>query len=660
MVRDRSRRIGFGPLPVVAALVCAPMLVSPVGAVNVPLQPIPVSATTGEKPQSKVWHYAGTWWAVLPTTSVTPTGTWLWRLESDHTWTSVLRLSASTGVQADAKRVGNVTHILLHGSAPQLVSVEYVPATNTYVAWSVRPTPTSISLSGSEIATIDIDSTGRMWLATESGTNVHVHYADSPYAAFTGPIALATNIATDDIAVVTALPDATVGVLWSNQATQRFGFKRHVDGADPTAWSADEVPADGSALPIGAGMADDHLNVAVATDGTLYAAVKTSYDSAGYAKIALLVRRPNVIPPADPWDPLYTVDTAGTRGIVLLNESTGTVRVIYTASEGANDIVYRESALSPIAFGTRQSLMAGSLNDPTSTKEKWGNEVVVLASGGGSAPGVLITSGAPTTTTSSSTSTSTTTSTSTSTTATTTSTSTSTSTSSTSTSTSSSSTSTSSTSSTTTSSSTTSSSSSTTSSSTTTVPSSTTTTTVPGFTDRPIDGRKLVIKRSSSGREKAVFVSKDPNALFPTPEGSDDPTSVGATVEFVSGSEGTSTLALPAGNWTLTPAGTIYKFKNKTAPDGTSAVKVALVKQGRGLKVVAKAVGLPLAGVHGSVGIRIRTGMLRHCARFGGTILRDEAGKFIAKDAVAADVVDCSDQELGSPSGAFLEQLPPP
>ena len=36
----------------------------------------------------------------------------------------------------------------------------------------------------------------------------------------------------------------------------------------------------------GAGMADDHMNVAVASDGTLYAAVKTSYDTAGYPKMA--------------------------------------------------------------------------------------------------------------------------------------------------------------------------------------------------------------------------------------------------------------------------------------------------------------------------------------------------------------------------------------
>ena len=130
-----------------------------------------------------------------------------------------------------------------------------------------------------------------------------MHYSDSPYTAFTGPITLANNINDDDIGVVTALPNDTIGVLWSNQTTRRFGFKVHVDGQLATTWSADEVPAAASALNVGLGMADDHLNVAVASDGTLYAAVKTSYDTAGYPKIAMLIRRPN-----GTWDPLYEVD----------------------------------------------------------------------------------------------------------------------------------------------------------------------------------------------------------------------------------------------------------------------------------------------------------------------------------------------------------------
>ena len=378
-------------LPIIAmamAVAVGLVLLSSRGAVitrasTTSLTPLVVSQDTGEKPQSKVWQYNNTWWAVMPNSS----GTYLWRLEGDNTWASVLKLSVSDNARADVKAVGGVTHILLHDSTPELVSVEHVSAGNTYQLWSLRATATSISLPGSETATIDIDSTGRMWLATENGSNVEVYYSDSPYSSFTGPIspALASNINDDDISDVIAIPPNKVGVLWSNQTTKRFGFRTHLDGADPNTWSADESPASQSALPIGAGMADDHLNMAVASDGTLYAAVKTSYDTSGYPFMALLVRRP-----AGTWDNLYALDTSGgTRPIVVLNEAAGTVRVIYTGS----GIVYKESPVSSISFGSAQTLMSGgSLNNATSTKQNWTNTLVVLAEGGGQANGVLVTS----------------------------------------------------------------------------------------------------------------------------------------------------------------------------------------------------------------------------------------------------------------------------
>lgn len=358
-----------------------------------PLATISVSTTTGEKPQSKLWAHAGTWWAVLPSTSASPSGTWLWRLEPSARWTAVLRLSASTSTKADARALGDVTHVLLYGSSPQLVSIEYVAATDTYRPWMVRPTATAITLPDSETATIDADTTGRLWLSTESGTSIRVHYSDPPYTAFGGPITLASNINGDDISVVTSLfPDPAIGVLWSNQNSERFGFRVHVDGTSPTLWQADEVPAAQSALSVGGGLADDHLNVKVGSDGTLYAAVKTSYNSSGFPVIGLLVRRPS-----GHWDDLYTVDTGGTRGIVLLNELAGFLRVVFTTSTSGGNIVYRDSALSPIAFGGRRTLLTGSLNNATSAKPAWTDEVAVVASG----RGVLIREGgiAPTTTT---------------------------------------------------------------------------------------------------------------------------------------------------------------------------------------------------------------------------------------------------------------------
>jgi hypothetical protein len=377
-----------------------------------PLSYVKMSTTTEAKPQSKVWQHDARWWAVLPSTTVTPTGTWLWRLGTDAKWTNVLRLSSSTTARADIKPVGELAHVLLYDTAPSLVSLEYDSTQQTYVPWVVRPTATPVSLSGSETATIDVDSTGRMWLAYDSSSNVLLRYSDFPYSSFQGPISLATNIKSDDITVVVAMPvpaPARIGVLWSNQNTQRFGFRTHVDGADPLIWSPDEVPASQSALQVGLGMADDHLNVKVGTDGTLYAAVKTSYDTPGFPAVSLLVRRP-----LGTWDDLYFVDAdGGTRGLVLVNEPADLLRVVFAAdSSMAGDVVYRDSLISAINFGPRHTLMTGSLRNPTGPKSLWTDEVVVLASG----HGVLIRRTLPPSTTTSTSTTTTTTSTSTSTT----------------------------------------------------------------------------------------------------------------------------------------------------------------------------------------------------------------------------------------------------
>ena len=57
--------------------------------------------TFGEKPQSKVWFYDKTWWAVLSTGS----GTELWQLTGTR-WVGVLHFSDSTNILADTRAVG--------------------------------------------------------------------------------------------------------------------------------------------------------------------------------------------------------------------------------------------------------------------------------------------------------------------------------------------------------------------------------------------------------------------------------------------------------------------------------------------------------------------------------------------------------------------------
>ena len=349
----------------------------------IPLEEMEISAGTGEKPQSKVWYHDGCWWTVLPN----QTGTKLWQLENNK-WTSKLHLSDSPNIKADTKAIGNLAHILLYqGAETELASLEYDTVSKTYKQWSGRQNPAEIQLEdASETATIDLDSSGRMWLASDDETEIHVRWSDPPYTKWSTAITLATGISSDDICVATAFPDGSMGVLWSNQNTKRFGFRVHKNGTGPENWTEDEIPASSSAIAMKDGMADDHLNIAVASDGTLYVAVKTSYDTMDYPLIALLVRQPS-----GKWDKLYNVDDFGTRGIVLLNEEENRVMVFYT-SPYDSEIVCKASATKRISFGSRQTIIIGeeSINNVSSTKQNINNEILILASESGTAKGVCL------------------------------------------------------------------------------------------------------------------------------------------------------------------------------------------------------------------------------------------------------------------------------
>jgi uncharacterized repeat protein (TIGR01451 family) len=348
----------------------------PTGFTCTTLEPKQTTTSTGEKPQSKVWTYAGSWYAVFPTSTAgaSSAGTWVWRL-AGTTWTEVLRLSTRTNTHADVLVDGPLAHILLWaGNNTQLASIAYVGG--TYQLWATRNTLVNISLPNSETATIALDSTGEMWLATRTtAREIVVYHSPSPYSTWNGSITLETGVNNDDIEVITALPNGSVGVFWSNQNVQRFGFRYHVDGQPATTWSVNEVPASQSALNVGSGMADDHMNVAVASDSTFYVAIKTSYDDSRYPKMALLVRRPD-----GTWDDLHPVDNAGTRPLVLLDENNDSLTFIYTSTEGNNSIVYQQASTQGIAFEGRLTLRSENFNDVSSMKSNIEDGFVVIYS----------------------------------------------------------------------------------------------------------------------------------------------------------------------------------------------------------------------------------------------------------------------------------------
>ncbi|MEJ8803472.1 T9SS type A sorting domain-containing protein [Pontibacter sp. H249] len=271
--------------------------------------------------------------------------------------------------------------ILFQGQSSEFLTLTFNNNTETYELTSVG----TVGLhNGAEAATIDMDGNNRLWIAYDGSSEHYVKWSDPPYNSWSNPITLAANVKNDDICVVTAMP-GKMGVVWSNQNSKLFGFRTLEDGAHPiSGWSSDESPASQTAQNFGNGMADDHINIAVGSDGTLYAAVKTSYNNgASHPVIGLLVRRPLT----GKWDDLYEVSNYGTRPIVVLDEPNATLRVLFTEEEGDGNILYRETLVTDINFGNVRSnnnpphiLMEGEFNNVTSSKANFNGEIVFLAS----------------------------------------------------------------------------------------------------------------------------------------------------------------------------------------------------------------------------------------------------------------------------------------
>ena len=143
--------------------------------------------------------------------------------------------------------------------------------------------------------------------------------------------------------------------------------------------------------------------------------------------------------------------------------------------------------------------------------------------------------------------------------------------------------------------------------------------------DQGITGKKLLLK----GTSKLVLLSKDPsiNIMGSDPVGGSD-----SSITFDDGTN-TATLSLPASNWSTNGSGTLFKYKNTSAPSGPSVVKIAKVKAGL-LKVVAKGLPVPIPNGPGTINVILSLdgGTNAYCMTFTGT---GDGAKFLVKDSAA-------------------------
>ena len=138
-----------------------------------------------------------------------------------------------------------------------------------------------------------------------------------------------------------------------------------------------------------------------------------------------------------------------------------------------------------------------------------------------------------------------------------------------------------------------------------------------------ISGKKLLLKTG-----KLILLSKDMGIGI---AGSDPVNGADSSVSFDDGS-GPVTFALPKSGWNANGSATSFKYKNASAPNGPSPVKIAKVKSGL-LKLVAK--GLPFAVPNGAatidVVLNLDGGAKTHCMTFIGS---GDGNKFLVKDAI--------------------------
>ena len=315
---------------------------------------------TADKPQSKCWYYANKWWAALSVQREFS----LFEF-SGNGWNKARILTENRlSFRADCTPVGDDVYILAYlARRSELYKLTYNGTTyEPAVGWE---TPSSIPVAG-ETATIARDSKGILWIATDESRSVVVYFSDDDGHSWQEPVVLQENINTDDITLITHFKDNQIGVFWSDQQREEFGFAIHNDGDIPGLWIKEFIRGEGA-------IADDHLNVAVASDGTLYAAVKTEFDTDGEIQLGLLRRKiSGEWSDISPITILSTEET-GTRPIIVLNEERGELYAFYTNwAESPNTIGVKTARTDSLKFPKntiRVMESSTNLNNVSSTKQ---------------------------------------------------------------------------------------------------------------------------------------------------------------------------------------------------------------------------------------------------------------------------------------------------
>ncbi len=351
------------------------------------------TAPTAQKPQSKLWHNDGSWWATMfdagshsftiheldwATQTWSDTGVLVderSQAQMDVLWSGSKLYVASAGTSSSASDSG------------RLYRFSYDSAARTY---SLDPGyPVTPVNGGMEAIVMDQDSAGQLWITYTRDSKVYVTHttvSDGSWVApFVLPVPGADTLTTDDISALVAYK-GHVGVMWGNQNEDSYYFAIHEDGTPESSWTREVAYT----RPEGS---DDHINIkSIQNDpeGRVFAIVKTSLNDAGDPLNVVLVRKTGGV-----WD---TDNVFGrtqdneTRAIIVIDSQNNQIYAFAAAPCCSGGTVYLKKVsvtglLNGNPFGTGlgtpfiESTLDPKINNPTSTKQTVSNasELVVLA-----------------------------------------------------------------------------------------------------------------------------------------------------------------------------------------------------------------------------------------------------------------------------------------
>ena len=318
-----------------------------------------VNRPSENKPQSKLWYVDGSWWALMVTGNGNTTVR-IHELMPDHSWrdtgTVVDTRLNSTG-DALWSAVDDKLYVASRtdGSNLQIARFSYNNAADAWSRDSGYPLAVQTGDDGSESATIDQDSTGRLWVTYTQGSRLWVTHSDvngQNWVPGFQPNVGDVTIKSDDISALIAF-DNSIGLLWSDQQSGAFRFAIHEDDDPTSQWRVEDA---GASIP-GGSVADDHVNLKQLSgdvQGRIFAAVKTSNDLEGpdAPLVGVLARTPGPNG-VGTWEFVVagTVADDHTRPIIVIDETNQELYFLATAPVQGGDIYYKKTSLADPSFG---------------------------------------------------------------------------------------------------------------------------------------------------------------------------------------------------------------------------------------------------------------------------------------------------------------------